>query len=281
MPSTVSVASVVHPSYPVRLRELTRRPDPLWFVGRLPAAGERGVAIVGSRAASSTGRQRARAIAASLVRSGFFIVSGGALGIDAAAHEGALEAGGTTFAVLGCGADVVYPDRHAPLFARIAERGGLMSEYPPGAQPRPGCFPARNRLVAALAEAVVVVDARRASGALITARLALEQGRVLAAVPGSAGTDQLIAAGLAAPVADGQDVLRRMAAGGAALTRPAAPEAIAPVLAALGADPDSAAGIARKLGLPLPAALGVLAEAELGGWIKRLAGGRFEVPRGN
>jgi len=264
------------------LRELTRRPDPLWFVGRLPAAGERGVAIVGSRAASSTGRQRARAIAASLVRSGFFIVSGGALGIDAAAHEGALEAGGTTFAVLGCGADVVYPDRHAPLFARIAERGGLMSEYPPGAQPRPGCFPARNRLVAALAEAVVVVDARRASGALITARLALEQGRVLAAVPGSAGTDQLIAAGLAAPVADGQDVLRRMAAGaGADMARPAAPEAIAPVLAALGADPDSAAGIARKLGLPLPAALGVLAEAELGGWIKRLAGGRFEVPRGD
>jgi DNA processing protein len=242
------------------------------------------VAIVGSRAATTSGRQRTRAIAASLSRSGFFIVSGGALGIDAAAHQGTLDAGGVTFAVLGCGADVSYPDRHSRLFARIAERGGLISEYPPGFKPRPGCFPARNRLVAALDEAVVVVDARRSSGALITARLAFEQGRLLAAVPGSAGTDQLIAAGLAAPVVNGEDVVALLADGGSSFARPAAPPAIAPVLAvieALGADADSAAGIARKLGVPLSAALGVLAEAELGGWVKRLAGGRYEVPRAN
>jgi len=280
MPTGMSVASTLDSSFPVRLRELSDVPDPLWFVGRLPSRGERGIAIVGSRAASSIGCGQARAIAAELAAAGFFVVSGGALGIDAAAHQGALDAGGTTFAVLGCGADVTYPDRHTLLFARIAERGGLISEYPPGFAPRPGTFPRRNRIVSALAEAVVVIDARRSSGALITARLARQQGRPLGAVPGSAGTDQLIAGGLAVPIGGGADVLDLLA-GGAVAVRAVPPAAVAPVLATIEEGADSAAEIARRLGVPLAAALGALAEAELGGWVRRRAGGVYEVSRGS
>lgn len=237
--------------------------------------------MVGSRAASAAGCARARSIAASLVQSGFFVVSGGALGIDGAAHEGALEGGGITFAVLGCGVDVVYPDRHRGLFERIAAeggaRGGLISEYPPGAGPKPGCFPIRNRIVAALAEAVVVVEARPSSGALITAGLAIRSGQILTAVPGTAGTDHLIAAGLATPVESGQDVVRRLA--GEIAPRAAAPAALAPLLAAIDARADSAAEIARRMGVSLAVALGSLAEAELAGWVRRRAGGRYEVAR--
>jgi DNA processing protein len=279
MSSAMSLASAIDPGFPARLRGIARPPRQLWFRGRLPAAGERGVAIVGSRAASSAGCARAAEIAGSLARSGFFVVSGGALGIDAAAHRGALEGGGVTFAVLGCGVDVDYPERHRQLFARIAVDGGLLSEYPPGSPPRAGCFPVRNRIVAALAEAVVVVEARPSSGALITARLAREQGQTLAAVPGTAGTDRLITAGLAAPIASGADLLRRLA--GEIAPRPQAPDGMAPLLALLAARPDSPAGIARRLGVSLPAALGALAEAELSGWVRRLSGGRYEVPRGN
>ncbi|HMF43516.1 MAG TPA: DNA-processing protein DprA, partial [Polyangia bacterium] len=164
----------------------------LWYVGRLPRRGDRGLAIVGARAASTAMCRLASELAASAARRGFTIVSGGALGIDAAAHRGALDAGGVTFAVLGCGVDVVYPDRHAALFAEVAAAGGLLSEYEPGTQPRHGQFPARNRIIAALAETVLVVEAGFASGALITARAAAKLGRKLLAVPGSPGTDDLI-----------------------------------------------------------------------------------------
>ncbi len=143
----------------------------LWYLGRLPQPGDRGLAMVGARAASMAGCGLARKLAAASARQGFAIVSGGALGIDAAAHRGALDAAGVTFAVLGCGVDVVYPDRHAALYADIAAAGGLISEYPPGTQPRSGQFPARNRIIAAFAGTVLVVEAGLKSGALITARL--------------------------------------------------------------------------------------------------------------
>jgi DNA processing protein len=130
--------------------------------------------------------------------------------------------------------------------------------------------------VAALAEAVVVVEARRLSGALITARLAHAAGQMLIAVPGSAGTDHLLAAGIASAAENGEEVLRRMA--GEVVQERGAPAELAPLLAVLEDGSDSAVGIAQRLGVSLPAALGVLAEAELSGWVRRLAGGRYEVP---
>ena len=278
MTQAMSFATALDPRFPVGLRRLAKVPAGLWFRGRLPATGERGVAIVGSRAASRGGATRAADIAATLARAGLFVVSGGALGIDGAAHRGALEAGGVTFAVLGCGVDVVYPQRHAKLFEQMQIGGGILSEYPPGSPPRPGCFPVRNRIVSALADAVVVVEARPWSGALITARRAVELAQAVIAVPGSAGCDQLLASGLATAAQSGEEVLRLMA--GEVVPRRGAPAEMAPLLAVLEDRSDNAVGIAQRLGVSLPAALGVLAEAELSGWVRRLAGGRYEVPHG-
>lgn len=278
MTQAMSFATALEPAFPAALRRLAKVPSGLWFRGRLPAPGERGVAIVGSRAASRAGAERATEMAATLARAGHFVVSGGALGIDGAAHRGALEAGGITFAVLGCGVDIVYPQRHAKLFEQIVVSGGILSEYPPGSPPRPGCFPVRNRIVAALADAVVVVEAKPWSGALITARRALDQGQTLIAVPGSAGTDQLLAGGLASAAHSGEEILRCLS--GEAAPHRGAPVEMAPLLAALEDRSDNAVGIAQRLGVSLPAALGVLAEAELSGWVRRLAGGRYEVPHG-
>ncbi|HET6281269.1 MAG TPA: DNA-processing protein DprA [Polyangia bacterium] len=269
----------IDPRYPRRLGELGKPPATLWVVGRAPAGNERGVAMVGSRAATVKGCARATEMAAVLGRSGWFVVSGGALGIDAAAHQGALQVGAATFAVLGCGVDVVYPDRHRSLFARIAAAGGILSELPPATPPRPGQFPVRNRLVAALGDAVLVVEADRMSGALITAKLARKLGRLVLAVPGSAGTDQLIAAGAADPVDDAHDVLARLAGGPAKVA--VVPEGLRPLCRALAAGADTPPGLAQKLGRPLPEVLGLLFEAELSGWVRRLPGGRFEVPHAN
>jgi len=225
-------------------------------------------------------------LAGQLVRAGFVVVSGGALGIDAAAHRGALAAGGATYAVLGCGIDVVYPDRHAALFRDIAAAGGLLSEYGPGVAPRPGQFPARNRLVAALAEVVIVADSGARSGALITARLAAELGRPLLAIPGSAGADGVIARGAAAPLGAAADVARaldRPRGAGAAVAVAVAgpPPQLAPVLAALAEVGGAVEAAARRLGRPVADVLGALCEAELEGFVVRAPGGRFEVLRGN
>lgn len=145
------------------------------------------VGIVGARDATARGLANARNLARDLARAGVTVVSGLALGIDAAAHAGALEVGGDTVAVLGCGTDVVYPWRNRGIRRRILETGLLVSEWPPGTTPRPHYFPARNRLLSGLTLGVVVVEATERSGALITARCALEQGREVFAVPGPAG----------------------------------------------------------------------------------------------
>ena len=266
-------------AYLVQLGEIPSPPKSLWFVGRLPAQGQRIFAIVGARAATRAGCDRAHALAAELGRGGAAIVSGGAFGIDAAAHEGALAALAPTFAVLGCGTDVVYPDRHADLFARIAASGGLLSEYPLGTKPRPGQFPARNRIIAGLAQAVVVVEAAMRSGALITARLARAFGRTLFAVPGSPGTDAYLRAGLALPATSAADI-ERVLAGGQPMSlapTPPAPGPLAAVLDAISLGADGPASLCERLGMGLPSILAILAEAELEGFVRRAAGNTYEV----
>jgi len=265
-------------AYPAQLREMPSPPKSLWVAGRLPAQGQRLIAIVGARAASRAGCDRAHGLAADLGVAGTAIVSGGAFGIDAAAHEGALASAAPTFAVLGCGTDVVYPDRHTALFARIAASGGLLSEYRPGTKPRAGQFPARNRIIAGLVRAVVVVEAALRSGALITARLAREYGRILFAVPGSPGTDAYLRAGYALPATSAADI-ERVLAGGRPLPAPAppAPGPMDPVLDAIALGVDSPAGLCKRLGIPLPSILAILAEAELEGFVRRAAGNTYEV----
>ena len=143
------------------------------------------VAIVGSRAASPYALEVARRLGADLARRNVAVVSGMARGVDSAAHRGALEGGGITIAVFGCGVDVIYPPEHRGLAARIAERGALVSEFPPGTPPLKGYFPQRNRIISGLSLAVVIVEAAEKSGSLITADFAMEQGRTVLAVPGN------------------------------------------------------------------------------------------------
>ena len=266
--------------YPARLRGIPAAPKSLWFRGRLPAAQERVFAIVGARAATAAGCERSHAIAFALGGAGAAIVSGGAFGIDAAAHEGAMASGAATFAVLGCGTDVVYPDRHAKLFVRIAASGGLLSEYPPGTPPRAGQFPARNRIIAGLADGVIVVEAALRSGALITARLGRDLGRPLFAVPGSPGTDALVRAGRAFPATSAVEILNLMAnpcLEVAIAPPPCAPDPIAAIMDAIAAGANNPADLCKRTGMALPAVLAILAEAELEGFVKRAAGNTYEV----
>jgi DNA processing protein len=265
--------------YPQRLRGVRPLVRQLWWAGRLPRPAAPAIAIVGSRSATVPGCDRTRAMAAALAERGWAVVSGGAFGIDAAAHQGALEGGGETFAVLGCGADVVYPDRHASLFRRIAGQGGLLSELPPGTQPRPGQFPARNRIIAALADVVLVVEAAIRSGALITARLARQAGQRMLAVPGTDGTDGLINAGALA-VTTVETLWDAIEGRGGAVTTASVPARHAALLTALQEGPDSPGSLARRLGLSLPSVMGLLTEAELEGRVRRAGGSQYEVLRG-
>lgn len=184
--------------YPAMLDDLTDRPPVLFMRGAVVADDEIAVAIVGTRHATAYGLKQAEHLAHSLARAGVTVVSGMARGIDAAAHEGALRGGGRTIAVLGSGLGEIYPSEHQGLAEAIAADGAVISEYPPYAKPRGGMFPQRNRLIAGLALATLVVEAPDRSGALITARLAAEQNREVLAVPGpvtsraSRGCNQLI-----------------------------------------------------------------------------------------
>jgi DNA processing protein len=173
------------PRYPTSLDAIHDPPSQLWLDGCVDALRAPGVAIVGSRAASPYGLEVARRLGADLARRGVVVISGMARGIDAAAHRGALEGGGPTIAVLGCGVDVIYPREHAALAAAIREHGALVSEFAPGTPPYKGHFPQRNRIISGLALAVVVVEAADGSGSLITAEFAMDQGRAVLAVPGN------------------------------------------------------------------------------------------------
>ena len=179
--------------YPEWLHHIPNPPVILYIKGDPGVLAEPGISIVGSRAASSYGLRMAEILAGQLAGLGITVISGLALGIDTAAHQGALKGGGTTVAVLGCGLDLVYPRQNRELFEIIPKRGALVSEYPLGTKPDGFRFPARNRIISGLSRGVVVVEATLKSGSLITAELALEQGREVFAIPGRA--DSLKSAG--------------------------------------------------------------------------------------
>jgi len=187
--------------YPANLAKAPDHPAVLFSSGALEPRDLVSISVVGSRLASPAGIIFTQKLASDLALSGITVVSGLALGIDSAAHRGALKAGGRTLAVLGCGLDVNYPTANADLRLEIARTGALLTEFPPGAPPSPGNFPSRNRIISGLALGVVVVEAAERSGSLITARFALEQGREVFAVPGvarsmrSTGTHRLLKQG--------------------------------------------------------------------------------------
>lgn len=176
--------------YPKRLQEIPDAPYGLFLKGKAPSEEMLSVAVVGARDCSEYGRYLARELGRAFGEHGIQVVSGMARGIDGICQMAALEAGGSSFGVLGCGVDICYPSQNRPLYRRLQEKGGILSIYPPGMQPRPSLFPPRNRIVSGLSDAVVVVEARQRSGTLITVDMALEQGREVYAVPGRL-TDRL------------------------------------------------------------------------------------------
>lgn len=281
--------------YPAWLRMVPDPPAVLWVRGDVGVFDLTSVAIVGSRGASQYATTVARRLAAGLAGAGIAVTSGMARGVDGAAHAGCLEAGGRTIAVLGTGVDVVYPKEHAALAERIAGTGLLVSELEPGAPPEAWHFPRRNRIISGLSRAVVVVEASEKSGSLITARLALEQGREVMAVPGSVlygrnrGAHALIKDG-ATPVEDAADILDALGWGSEGAPSPSgsagalssnAPGEAAPVAAikaaleSAGPDGIDVEGLVKATGLDPEALLAALTALELDGLAERLSGAKY------
>jgi DNA processing protein len=256
--------------YPSLLTELHDPPAVLHVRGDVQILTEPAVAVVGARSCSPYGAQVARGLARELAGAGAVVVSGLARGIDGEAHRGALEAGGRTVAVLGCGIDRDYPQSHADLAGRIRASGAVVSEYPPGIEPAPWRFPARNRIIAGLCAATVVVEARERSGALITADFALELGRDVFAVPGeitsllSAGTNDLLRQG-AAPLLGAEDALSALGLENGARRLPPLSPAAGQVLRLLADGARDADEVARSSGRTTAEVAAVLVELELAG----------------
>jgi len=270
------------PLYPPSLLETPDPPLLLYLIGRPELLRRSSVAIVGSRHPTGQGRDNARQFGNHFSRAGLTVVSGLALGIDGAAHEGALEGEGSTIAVIGTGLDRVYPKTHLKLAHRIAEQGLIVSEFPLGALPLAHHFPERNRIIAGLSLGTLVVEAALQSGSLITARQATEMGRDVFAIPGSIHSPQsrgchaLIKQG-AKLVEDAADVLEELGWTGidlAALPAAAAPED--PLLEALGYEPTTLDALVARTGTPPHLLNGRLLELELEGWVVRLPGGQFQ-----
>lgn len=277
--------------YPQALLEIPDPPTLLYVRGRLDLLKRPALAIVGSRNATPAGEKTAEQFAAALAGAGLSIVSGLALGIDGAAHRGALAAGGDTLAFIGTGIDRLYPARNHALATAIAERGTIVSEYPLGTPPLPANFPRRNRLIAGIARGVLVVEAAVESGSLITARLAAEQGREVFAIPGSIhspqarGCHQLLRQG-AKLVETANDVLEELAwnvhipvsaeatvAANAAETADSDEQRL---LAALGHGPCALDALAQSSGLTAERLSVILLQLELAGRVASLPGGRYQ-----
>jgi len=275
------------PRFPAALRQIFDPPVLLWVRGSLPKGDALAVAVVGTRRPTDYGLRIARQFAMELARQGVTIVSGLAYGIDAMAHRGALEAGGRTLAVLGSGVDRIYPACHGRLAQAIIAQGALVSEFPLGAAPDAPNFPRRNRLISGLAQAVLIVEAYETGGALITARLALEQNREVLAIPGalhnpaSAGPNRLIRESLAQLVRSPDDVLETLGVGVAQATTQALDAASSlgglerQLYEALGPEPIHIDTLCEKTGLDPSTALVYLLQLEFKGLVRQLAGKQF------
>ncbi|HEX5314961.1 MAG TPA: DNA-processing protein DprA [Gammaproteobacteria bacterium] len=277
-------------AYPPLLAAIPDPPPLLFVVGDPAVLADPQIAIVGSRNPSADGRDIAREFAAFLAGAGFTVTSGLALGIDAAAHAGALDADGATIAVMATGPEQVYPRRHEELAQRIAAKGALTSEFPPGTPPLPEHFPRRNRIISGLASATVVIEAALGSGSLITARLAAEQGREVFAVPGSIHSP--LARGCHALIREGATLVERPSdileslgafAPASAAEEPREPDSDAnaddpdyrAMLDALGFHPVSADTLGERTGLTPQAISSMLLILELRGEIEALPGARY------
>ncbi|MSR37178.1 MAG: DNA-protecting protein DprA [Gemmatimonadetes bacterium] len=277
-----AVVPMTAPEYPRSLLDLGDPPPVVFLRGRAELLALPAVALVGSRRATGYGRRTSARLARGVARSGAVVLSGLALGVDGEAHRGALEVGGATVAVLGTGPDVIHPASHGRLFRSILETGLVVSEFAPGTPPLAHHFPRRNRIMAALARVVVVVEAAARSGALITARHALDLGMDVLAVPGpidaptSVGANELLRDG-AHPVLGPEEILRAL---GLPVTNEAslgpAPDTDAAALwEALSPAPEGVDALASRTGLPPRRALAALSSLELEGWAVQSAGARF------
>lgn len=283
-----AVVTLSDPDYPRALLETADPPSLVYVVGRIELLNAPGLAIVGSRNATASGMETARSFARTLSEGGLTVVSGLAAGIDAAAHEGGLLGQARTVAVIGTGADIVYPARHRDLAHRIAESGAIVSEFPLGTRPARSNFPRRNRIISALSRGVLVVEAALHSGSLVTARYAGEQGREVFAIPGSIhsplskGCHALIKQGakLVESAADVFEELQWTRTADPGVEASPAPDADTdagdPLLHALGFDPCDVEVIANRARMPVETVTARLLELELLGVVAALPGGRYQ-----
>jgi DNA processing protein len=276
--------TIVDPEYPPLLREIVDPPFALFYQGDLALLQKPMVAMVGSRRASAYGMNAAAHLAQQLASAGVVIVSGLARGIDGVSHQAALDHDSPTIAVLGTGLDIVYPRSHARLTKAIAQRGLLMTEFPPGTPPLAANFPIRNRVISGSTLGTVIVEATGRSGSLITARTAAEQGREVFAVPGSIfaagseGPHRLIQYG-AKLVHDVNDILEELPGGLHLPDAQASPEPESPLAEVLAVFTREEAmhidGVAAKLGRSVAEVSNAVLQLELGGWIRALPGSRY------
>jgi DNA processing protein len=291
---SIEILLETHPAYPRSLREIYDPPGVLFARGTLKPADALAVGIVGTRHGTHYGLRQAERLAAGLARAGLTVVSGLARGIDAAAHRGAMSAGGRTIAVLASGVMNIYPPEHQQLADEVASQGALLSEAPPQSEPLPGTFPQRNRLISGLSLGVIVVEAAERSGALITARHAMEQGREVFAVPGnidnraSRGCHQLIRDG-AKLVESFDDVLEELGPLVAAVPRDDGRVVYHPaelfltdveqsVLSAIGVEATQIDRIVEQVRLPAAQVLATLSVLEMRRLVRRLSGATVARP---
>lgn len=271
------------PEYPDRLRHIYDYPMGLWVKGTLPLGERPTAAVIGARDCTSYGEQAAELMGRELSAAGVQVISGLALGVDGAGHKGALGGGGETWGVLGCGVNICYPKRNYTLFREMESHGGILSEFPPGEPPKPQNFPTRNRLISGLADVILVIEAKERSGSLITARLGLDQGKEVFALPGrvtdvvSRGCNQLIQSGAAILTGPG-DVLEYL---GVLLEKKLilyekSEKGLAKnekmVYSCLDSAPKHVEEIAAASGLAVSACMEALLDLELGGFAVKTTG---------